>query len=168
MKIHCHVVLFPLLILILCSSCSLMGAPDWTYEKEAIELSYRSDSQLNSYQGNPHTLMLCLYQLRDPNAFNQLVDEEEGLSKLLECNRFDPSVTVSRRLVVYPGKVKTEILDRAEGTKYVGVVAGYYSLKKERAVRFFSVSVNFFTNRPRTREINLYLGPQDIQKLKGD
>jgi type VI secretion system VasD/TssJ family lipoprotein len=148
------------------SSCA--SAPAWKYEKDAISLSYKSDSQLNSFQGNPHTLVLCIYQLRDPNAFNQLIEEEEGLSKLLECGKFDQSVTSSKRLVIYPATEKTETLDRAEGTKYVGMVAGYYMLHKEGSVRFYSVPVSFFLNNPSSLQMNLYLGSQEIQQLRGE
>jgi type VI secretion system VasD/TssJ family lipoprotein len=148
------------------SSCA--SAPVWKYEKDAISLLYKSDSQLNSYQGNPHTIMLCIYQLRDPNAFNQLIEDEEGLSKLLECGKFDQSVTSSKRLVVYPAKETTETLDRAEGTKYVGIVAGYYMLRKERAVRFYTVPLSFILNNPSPLQISLYLGSQEIQKLRGE
>jgi type VI secretion system VasD/TssJ family lipoprotein len=147
------------------SSCA--SAPVWKYEKDAVSLSYKSDSQLNSFQGNPHTLVLCLYQLRDPNAFNQLIEDEEGLSKLLECGKFDQAVTSSKRLFIYPATEKTETLDRAEGTKYVGIVAGYYMLQKERAVRFYTVPVSFFLNNPSSLQMGIYFGQQEIQELRG-
>ena len=156
------------LLLTMLSSCASLGMqPEWNYEKDAISLYYRSDSYLNSYQGNPHTIMLCVYQLRDPNAFNQLIGEEEGLSKLLECGRFDPSVTSAKRLTIYPRTEKTESLDRAENTKYVGIVAGYYSLQKERAVRFYEVPLSLLLNHPSNLDIRLYLGAQEIQKIEG-
>jgi type VI secretion system VasD/TssJ family lipoprotein len=167
MKIQGVTVIMVLLLTMLSSCASLGIQPEWKYEKDAIHLYYRSDSQLNSYQGNPHTLMLCMYQLKDPNAFNQLIGEEEGLSKLLECSRFDPAVTSAKRLTIYPGKEKTESFDRAEGTKYVGVVAGYYLLQKERAVRFYEVPLSLFLKRPKTVEVNLYLGAQEIQTIEG-
>ena len=68
--------------------------------------------------------------------------------------------------MVYPGKEKTEVLDRAEGTRYVGIVAGYVSLQKERAVRIQDVPVSFFNN-PKVLPINLYFGSQEIQKNRG-
>jgi type VI secretion system VasD/TssJ family lipoprotein len=145
--------------------CSCASAPQWKYEKDAIRLSYKSDSQLNHYQGNPHTLMLCVYQLRDPNMFHQQVGEEEGLIKLLECGRSDPSVTSSKRFMIYPGKEMSEVLDRAEGTKYVGIVAGYYLLHVDQASRFYEIPVSFFLHNPKTLEINLYLGTQGLQNV---
>jgi len=164
MKIHWKR-LFTLMCCLVLSSCA--GAPEWKYEKDAISLYYKSDSQLNSYQGNPHTLILCIFQLRDPNAFNQLIEEEGELSKLLECNRFDPGVTSSKKLVIQPGKENTEPFDRAEGTKYIGIVAGYYILQKERAVRLYGIPVSFFNN-PKTLDVNLYLGAHEIQNIRGE
>ena len=168
---------FLLLFSILICSCSSKPAivlpPDWGYAKDAVRLHLKGDPQLNLYQGSPHTLLLCLYHLRDPNAFNQLIDEKEGLPKLLECSRFDPSVTNVKRFVVQPNGELTESLDRPEGAKYVGIVAGYYSLHKENATRFFPIPVtqekkgSTITSKAGVLMIDLYLGPQQIQEVRG-
>jgi type VI secretion system VasD/TssJ family lipoprotein len=157
------VVLTCCLLIVSCAS-----TPAWIYEKDSISLSYKSDSQLNSYQGNPHTIMLCMYQLTDPNAFHQLSDDENGLSKLLACEKFDQSVTSFKKFVVYPASTETEHVDRAEGTRYVGVVAGYYLLHKDKAVRFYSVPLSFLFNKPTPLKIGIFLGSQEIQTLKGE
>jgi type VI secretion system VasD/TssJ family lipoprotein len=136
---------------------------DWTYEKDAVRLHLQSDPSLNLFAGSPHTLILCVYNLRDPNAFHQAVDERDGLVKLLECARFDPSVTYAKRYVVQPRQQVTETLDRAEGTRYVAVVAGYSELRKEHVTRFYAIPVTAITKRPDRLDIDLYLGPQGIQ-----
>jgi type VI secretion system VasD/TssJ family lipoprotein len=146
---------------------SCAGTPQYLYEKEAIVLKLTSDSQLNLYRNSPHTLLLCLYQFRDPNAFNQLLDEKDGLQKLLECNRFDQSVTSAKSFVVLPNGEKVERIDRVEGTKYVGLIAGYYTLQKENVTRFVPVPVSsFFGRKPKVLNINLYLGPQGIKQTE--
>jgi type VI secretion system VasD/TssJ family lipoprotein len=145
---------------------------EWRYEKDGIRLHLKSDPQLNLYQRSPHTLVLCVYHLKDPNAFNQLVDEKEGLWKLLECGRFDPSVTNSKRVVIQPGQEMTELLDRPEGARYVGLVAGYYLLQKERVVRLFPIPVaserrgSTIFLKPGMLNIDLFMGPQEIQDLR--
>lgn len=153
-----------------------MPTPEWKYEKEAIHLQLKSDSHLNLYQGSPSALLVCVYQLGDPNAFNQLKEEKEGLAKLLECSRFDPSVASSKRLTIQPGQDFKLSLDRAEGARYVGVVCGYYELQKERVVRLLPVPVleetkgwlsKTRTVKPGLLTIGLYLGPQEIKDLKG-
>jgi len=149
---------------------------EWRYEKDGIRLHLVSDPKLNFFQGSATTLLVCVYNLKDPNAFNQLVEEREGLTKLLECGRFDPSVTSMKRIVLQPGQEVNENMDRAEGAKYVGLVAGYYSLQKEKAVRLFPVPLleeskglvfREKSSNPAILNIDLYLGPQAIQEPKG-
>jgi type VI secretion system VasD/TssJ family lipoprotein len=109
------------------------------YQKSAIKLVLNADSRLNLYDRKPHTLMICLYQLKDPNAFNQLVEEADGFGRLMECSRFDPTVAQVKRMVVQPGSKLKEDLDRAEGAKYIAVVAGYYQLQKRRPLRLHRI-----------------------------
>lgn len=158
-------------IFVFFSCASTPQGPEWKYEKNAINLHLISEPRLNLYQGKPHTLLLCLYQLRDPNAFNQLVDEEDGLSKLLECRRFDGTVASSKTFVIQPDQEIRESLDRAEGAKYVGIVAGYYMLHKDRVIRLFQIPLKkktrgFVSRRrissPDKLKIDLYLSTQEI------
>lgn len=161
------ILIFPFIALL--SSCSsspkIVQPPEWEYEKGAIQLHFTGDPRLNLYQKRAHSLILCIYHLKDLNGFNQLADEKDGLPKLLECSRFDPSVTYSRRLVVQPNQELKESLDRTEGAKYVGIIAGYYSLQKQHSVRSFQIPVSLFNN-PKKLKIDLYLGPQEIQEAK--
>jgi predicted component of type VI protein secretion system len=147
----------------------------WSFGKDAIRLQLISDPGLNLYDGTPHTLLLCIYQMSDPNAFNQLTDEKDGLTKLLECTRFDSGVTSAKRQIMQPAERMSLFLDRAEGAKFVGIVGGYYLLQKEQSVRLFQVPVEETvdwkertkTVRPGLLNIYLYLGPQKIQEIKG-
>jgi type VI secretion system VasD/TssJ family lipoprotein len=158
-------------LLVACSSTTplVKQPPEYGYEKDAIQLHLVSDPQLNLYQKKAHSLIVCLYHLRDPNSFNQLINEKDGLPRLLDCSRFDPSVTYSRRFVVQPNQDVTELLDRTDGAKYVGLVAGYYTLHKENSVRFFSIPItevkNGSTLVQKTAKLNidLHLGSQEIK-----
>lgn len=173
MKQYIKMLLFGLLIFGVCSCASLpLTPPEWRYEKEAIQLHLKADFQLNLHDGTPHTLLVCVYQLRDPNTFNQLAGDNNGMYNLLECSLFDNSVASSERLIIHPGQVLTFTLDRAEGAKYVAIVAGYYSLHKERMVRLFNIPVivenKWWIKRakiakPDYLNIELTLGPQQIQ-----
>jgi type VI secretion system VasD/TssJ family lipoprotein len=163
--------MFIVLFVCSCAGQPFLPPPQYTYEKGAIQLRLHADPQLNLYEGSPHTLVLCLYQLTEPNVFNQLITDREGLSKLLKCARFDPSVTSFHRVVIQPGKQITETLDRAEGTKYVGIVAGYYSFQREKMTRLFDIPVKIVKKgfirrkkeqKPGPLNIYLYLGPDEI------
>jgi type VI secretion system VasD/TssJ family lipoprotein len=156
-----------------CSSAPLIKLPpEWGYEKEAIQLHFVSDPQLNLYQKRAHSLLVCLYHLRDPNGFNQLIDEKGGLAKLLDCSRFDQSVTYSKRLVFQPNQETNESMDRTDGAKYIGIVAGYYTLQKDSAVISYSIPItevkkgSTLVQKTAKLNIDLYLGPQDIIQIQ--
>ncbi len=178
MKKYLERVCLFLLIMVVCSCASQPIAPpsEWRYEKEAIHLHLKADSELNLYDGTSHTLLVCVYQLRDPNAFNQFTEDKDGLDKLLECSRFDPSVATSKRLIMYPGHDLRIALDRAEGARYVAVVGGYYRPHKDGMVRLYDipwvVEKKGFIRRtkiskPAPLNIDLVLGPQQLYRRGG-
>ena len=138
------------------------------FERSTVQLHLVSDPNLNLYGGIPHSLVLCVHQLREPNYFNQTKDEKDGLGKLLDCSRSDPSVTYARSFSIQPRQELNQSLDRAEGTWYVGIVAGYSQLQKERVTRLYEIPLSSLFNKPQTLSIDLYLGPQEIQEPRGN
>lgn len=159
-------------LLALAAGCGSKPAapPQFVYEQEAIEVHIKADPQLNLYDGLPHTLLLCVYQLREPNAFNQLSDQPGGIYTLLECAPFDPSVTAAKRLIVHPDQDVKYLLDRAEGTRFLSIVAGYYGLQKGNILRFYDIPVieerqglTGKVAKPGHLTIELNLGPQRIE-----
>ncbi|WP_339137013.1 MAG: type VI secretion system lipoprotein TssJ [Candidatus Electrothrix sp. GW3-4] len=136
---------FVLLFLLFFSGCAERlpeqpTGPEWTYEKDAVSLRIKADPLLNVIDGEPHTLMLCLYQLRDKSMFEQLSGNEDGIYQLLDCEAFDSSVNMAKRLIVHPGQDMTIVTDRLAGTQHQGIVAGYYTLQKERMIRAIDIS----------------------------
>lgn len=174
-SIHALTLLVFVLLIGACASKPL-PPPEWNYEKDAVKLHLKADPKLNLEEGTSHTLLLCVYQLKDPNAFNQLAGDTAGLYKLLECGLFDAAVATSKRLIARPGQDVTFSLDRAEGAKYIAVVAGYYTLQKDRMTRLFKIPVvvekkGFFvrkkTQKPGPVDIKLTLGPLQIETMEG-
>jgi type VI secretion system VasD/TssJ family lipoprotein len=159
--------------MMLLGACAAQSPPpDWTYEKDAVAVHLEADTNLNYDEGVPHTLMVCLYQLKDPNAFNQLSDDSDGIYKLLECDLFDSAVATAKRVIVRPGKTVDFRMDRAEGAKYVAVVAGYYVLEKERMIKLYEIPVvvnkkgllrRTKVSKPGDLKIDLELGPSQIR-----
>ncbi|TGU71369.1 type VI secretion system lipoprotein TssJ [Geomonas terrae] len=96
-----------------------------------IRLRVQADPQLNRYEKTSHALMLCLYQLREPEGFRLLVQARDGLPRLLECGRFDASVVSVRQIVVQPGQTVSQTCDKAEGARYIGLATGYYQQGKK-------------------------------------
>lgn len=172
MSYRLYAALCAVLLLAGCASQPL-PQPEWTFEKDAIQIHLMADPKLNFDDGVPHTLVLCIYQLRDPNTFNQLSEDTDGIYKLLGCTLFDGSVATAKRLIVHPGQDMNVKLDRAEGAKYVAVAAGYYVLQKERMVRLYEIPVAIETkgfikrtklSKPGLLNIELPLGPSQIHK----
>ena len=156
------------------TACASQPAPqtNWTYEPEAIKINLTADPKLNFDDGVAHTLVVCLYQLKDPNAFNQLSEDTDGIYKLLDCALFDAGVATAKRLIINPGQNIDLTLDRAEGAKYVAVVAGYYTLTKDRMIRLYDIPVVMETkglikrtkiSKPGPLTIKLDLGPSQIK-----
>lgn len=134
----------------------------------------KADSKLNLDEGEAHTLLLCAYQLSDPNTFNQLSNDQDGLYKLLECGLFGDGAAASKRLILQPGQDINMTLDRAEGARYVAIVAGYYILEKDRMVKMVSIPEfvekkgiikRSKTRKPAPMNIDLILGPQQITTI---
>ncbi len=146
----------------------------WNFEKEAIQIHIRADHKLNFYENEAHTLLLCVYQLSDPNAFNQLSNDEDGLYTLLECSLFGDGAAASKRLIIQPGQDISMTLDRAEGARYVALTAGYYIMEAERMVKVAEIpeiieTTGFFkkksTRRPAPLRLDVHLGPQHISNI---
>lgn len=157
------------------SSAAATYAGPYPFERDAVRIHLTADSRLNQFEAAAHPLLLCVYHLRDPNGFNQILDEPDGISKLLDCSRFDPAVTNTKKIFIQPGGEVTERLDRPEGAKYVGIVAGYSTLKKEDSVRLYPIPIVkqrvgwsvLRTTMPGKLDIDLSLGPVSIQDLRG-
>ena len=136
--------------------------PPLEYKKGGITLSIAADPQLNRYKNSPHTLLICFYQLKDPNAFNQLADDPNSLAKLMECSKFDASVTYTKRIVVQPGQMLSEQRDLAEGTRFVGLAAGYYSQGTEKTTHLAPLTTSLTSS---TMSVNIELGPNEISRV---
>lgn len=170
-KTSCLFILVVLSLLVFSCAAKVLPPPQWTYEKGAVKLQVVADPVLNLDGGKAHTLHVCIYQLKDPNGFNQLANDQNGLYKLLDCGLFDAGVASSRRLIVNPGENTTFVMDRAENAKYLAVTAGYYGLVKERITRLVEIPViieekGFLTKertqKPGMLDITILLGPEQI------
>lgn len=138
---HYYKLLYLLLILFSGYSCASksVALPEWQYGKEAIQLHIKADPKLNFQDGLAHTLLLCTYQLRNTDAFNQLTNDQDGLYKLLACELFDESVAASKSLLIHPGIESTFSLNRVEEAKHFAIVAGYYVLLNENMFRLYDI-----------------------------
>jgi len=148
--------------------------PTWSYQPDAIRFIYQADPQLNLYEGKRHTLLLALYQLSDTGAFTSLAKDPDGLAKLLQVERFDPSVVSMERYILQPGELRTIEIYRAENAKWVGLAAGYYGMSPEHSTRLFEIPIlithsGFLKRNSKATvenlQIQLYFGPTEINQV---
>lgn len=136
--------------------------------KNGINLNFKADKKLNWHKKTAHALVVCVYQCKELNGFNQKVEEKDSISKLMECSRYDSSVNFAKRIIVQPGKDVNESMQIYDGTKYVAVVAGYYKAKKNDSFKTFVLPTKgligkIFSNEPIGMDINLYFKSNEFQ-----
>lgn len=132
-----------LFILVLCIACasSVVSPTRWIFQEEGIILRISADKKLHSESGEPKPLNLVIYQLKSIKEFHRISEEKSGLYKLLKCKEFDHSVAAVKKIKVLPGSETILRIDRVEEARYVGVVAGYNAMEKEKMVRVYGVPV---------------------------
>ncbi len=174
MKIRFHRILISLCAILsafILSSCSFFQSTDFPkdvpYIKDGINFHFRGDTRLNLYRNVPHALVLCAYQLTDTNAFHQMLEEKDGMARLLVCNRFDPTVNYAKKMIIQPGQDLYEAMEKTEGTRQVALIAGYYEFQKKQAVKMIVLPVKkmFFFRKAGGMDISLYLSSQEIQNM---
>ena len=132
--------LFLVLLAAGCGGNQAYKAPcEYTYEQEAVRVNLVAAPDLNSTNNQPHTVLVLLYQLSDPNMFKQLLESQEGAGRLLEGKAFDGSVVSHRQLVVQPGEAKQVKMDRVQGARYLGIVAGFYNQQAQNFSRLYTI-----------------------------
>ncbi len=91
----------------------------------ALAIRFTAMANLNAFDGIPHALVLIIYQLSDRTYFDQLANNPDGIRSLLAMQATDPSVKSARQMFIQPGASNIMSMDRAEGGRYVALVAGY-------------------------------------------
>lgn len=137
----------------------------WTFAAKAIELRFKASAGLNMYSGEPHTVVVAIYQMSDPNVFNTYRSSREKLAEIMEPHRFDQSVTAFDQFYLQPGEERVIHLDRAENSRFVAVVAGYFNADPDQVTRLFEIPV---TTSAGVRDIIALPGPLNLNIFAGD
>jgi type VI secretion system VasD/TssJ family lipoprotein len=144
-----QILLLPLLgLALLCGACSTFSGTSekdalakttWSYAPDALSFDVIADSALNRYNDTPHTLLLGIYESADAQAFGRLLADPVALARSMESGTAGAAFLQLSRYVVMPGQHSIFVIDRAQNTRYVGVVAGYAQLNAPTSVRQFEI-----------------------------
>ncbi|MDR1777097.1 MAG: type VI secretion system lipoprotein TssJ [Desulfovibrio sp.] len=111
----------------------------WGFGDKAIHVNLSADRDLNAFDGRPHSLQLCVYQLAERDAFDRLAGDADGAQTLLQCASFDNSVKSATRIFIQPGENAVHSLNRAEGALLVGVACGFFESTPEQSVKLWQI-----------------------------
>lgn len=143
----------------------------WDFAADAVMLEIVADPGLNDYDGQAHTLLLGVYETADAQAFRNLTADAPSLASSMASGMAPAAFAQFSRYVVAPGRHAYLILDRAQSTRSIGIVAGYAQMSAGSAVRQFDVPVvttktgfifKHKTMSPGPLVVKLNFGPQGI------
>ncbi len=162
------------IIMLFFISCSKkpLPKPVWNFKKHGIVLNYSADPLLNIFNGTPHTLMVIIYEMSDSSGFIKFAQYETGIRKLLNQEVKDPNILTYKRVFIEPGKSGKIVMDRVEKARWIGIVAGYYSLDPKKSVKVLKIPYKIkkkgFIKRKKiavipTMKVNLVFTKDSIQ-----
>jgi len=143
------------------------------YEADAIHFEIRADSQLNIYEGIPHSVPVCFYQLHHIDFLEKLMLNPDGINRLLECRAFHTSVARTYRLTIEPKDKKRIVMNREKDVKHIAVTAGYFMKENnQKIIQVYDIPViaerpalikSTEIVRPGPLNVKLTFGPEQIE-----
>lgn len=158
------------MFLVACSSSPT--PPQEKFAKQAISITYVSSQKLNSYNNQAHTIPLVVYQLNDIDSFDGLKKDKDGIIKLLKAEKYDKSVMSVEKYYVSPNETKELLLDRAEKTAWVAIVAGYYDMQASQSTLQYQTppynALKLWSSEASQKflTIKLYLDKSSIEQME--
>jgi type VI secretion system VasD/TssJ family lipoprotein len=143
----------------------------WSYADHAIELNLTATADLNQYNGQAHNLLLVVAQFDNANAFSTYTSSPQQFNKLLLLTAPPTGMIGINRVFITPGQTLHLKLPRLEGSKIIGIAAGYAHLDPLRSAKLYQIGVDltskgFFsktwTATPQPIAIDLLLGPDAL------
>ena len=111
----------------------------WIFGSKEVNFQLEAMQRLNSFNGESHTVVVKVFQLSDPGAFNKLLKTSSGIRYLLTTEELDPSILFVDRLVIEPNASRYLSFDRQEGARYVAIVAGFVGLNARNSSRLIPI-----------------------------
>jgi type VI secretion system VasD/TssJ family lipoprotein len=148
-----------------------LAGVQWNYGNAALRVDVDTDAALNSYDGEAHSVVLALVQAADPGAFYQFLDTPDLVAKVLQGSRPPSTLLQVTRYALEPARKAQIRLDRAQGARYLGIVAAFYDVPVAKGAKLFNLPVAMdssglvvrnYSATPAAAVLSLKLGPADI------
>ncbi|MGB7801758.1 type VI secretion lipoprotein TssJ [Buttiauxella sp.] len=92
----------------------------------AITLQLRAEPGLNSLNDMPNSCTVLLLQTKEKPALDKILGNPATIKSLFAGAGSEGDVLQVDRYVMMPGQTNTVHIDRAQNTRHVALVAGYY------------------------------------------
>jgi len=112
----------------------------WDLGPAAVSLQIEASPRLNEFGTTVHAVTVAVFQANTAQALSSLFASADAAARLLETGKGGTGILSVERFPVEPGTAVHVTLDRVEGARYVGILAGYYDLRSG-AVRLFQIPV---------------------------
>lgn len=172
MTIRLFAWLMAAILLAACATEKKGDAPEAVlpFKKDGIRIDVKAGPNLNTYNDQSHTLVVVIFQLDDPNKFNQMLQDKDGVGKLFDPAGLEGAALGRKQLVVQPGEESRVHLDRAKGARYLGFVAGYFRADPNTSGRLLPLKIirdtSFIAKKgepdPAESQVSLILGREGI------
>ena len=103
----------------------LQQTPPW-YAEGAIVVTIKTEPVLNAWQGMSNALSLVILQSKEKQTLEALISSEKQARTLFSGAALSADILSADRFTAMPGQQTTLHINRAENTRYVAIVAGYY------------------------------------------
>jgi len=155
-----------------CTNIPTKKPDHWPQAENAIQIEILADNNLNIYEGIPHAVPICFYQLFRPDFFNKLASYPKGLNRLLECRSFHPSVARIHRVTIQPNEKKKIVMNREKDVRHLAVTAGYFFKEKSSITQVIDIPIRAIRPAliksteivtPAPLKMQLKFGPEKIE-----
>lgn len=132
----------------------------WIGEEKVLRIRIVSSALLNEYVSLPHAITVGIFQATKPDALVKEVTTQSGIRRMLLLEKLDESIVQYDVQTLQPRSSLRLDVSRADGARYLVVVAGYQSLVSTEVVRIVQWPlvrytrsilnpINWFTDEPK-------------------
>ncbi|HHL2712514.1 TPA: type VI secretion system lipoprotein TssJ [Yersinia enterocolitica] len=111
------------------------------FAASAITLNFTAEPQLNMWNDMSNSCTVLIIQTADNPALNKILNDPMQLKSLFNGAGTAEEILQVDRYAVMPGQRNTLHIDRAQKTRNIAVVAGYYPFPGKKHMAHFAIPV---------------------------
>lgn len=138
-----------------------------SFAGNAIKIDLTADPQLNAFNSLPNSCTVLVLQAQRREQLESILGNKVLLRKFFAQKGGGEGVLKLDSYVMLPGQRISWHIDRAEQTRYVALIAGYYPAPDESQTRIFSIPAKLTTEGLFSRQWRASLVPLNVSLTLG-